>query len=397
MSLSKQLSKIALDEVKKLPGGQLAAALAPALYNAVSKRPKKPSRRAPVRNRSAGISRQLAPVAFSVSGNSPNNSTLKRTIVRDEYLGTFASTGVAYNYTRIHIQPGDATYFPWLSQTSDAYALYRFERLSFYTVPQAATSQPGRVILGIEYSGTGVLDSLNAINNSQGSQSSSVWAQATVNLDKDGMHPNGMYKKIQQDATSDSDRADAGHIYVGFDGVALGVGVSLHARYEIVLFMPKVSGSDALVNSHTIVPISNTTVTNAGFTTVTLGSVSNAINPYGIIKSGNTLLLPKGTWEVECSLTMITLAAAASASFDWEIRNGENGTELSAAQDPGLRWQARHGTYHVTGTDRYRGWFEKLQYVSDGVTPYTFEIISYTSASNQTLSGVSYLAFSPLK
>lgn len=395
MSLSKQLSKIALDEVKKLPGGQLAAALGPALYNAVASRPKK-QRRPQRARRESGINRQLAPVAYSISGNSPNGATAQRTLTRTEYLGTFTSTGTAYNYSRIHIQPGDSTYFPWLSQASDAYALYHFNKLSFYTVSQAASSEPGRVILGVEYSGTGVLDSLNAINNSQGSQSASVWAQANVTLDPKAMHPNGNYKKIQQDATADVDAADAGHIYVGFDGVASGKSVCLYATYTITLFMPKVSGADALVNSHTIVPISNTVVTNS-FTTVILGAVQNAINPFNIVKSGNTLLLPKGTWEIECSLTMITAAAAASASFDWEIRNGENGTELSAAQDSGLRWQARHGTYHVTGTDRYRGWFEKLQYVSDGVTPWSFEIISYTSASNQTLSGVSYLALSPLK
>lgn len=363
---------------------------------AVQRRPRAQNRVQNVR-----VSRQLAPVAYSVAGNSAfGGSVGRRTIVRDEFVGTYSSTGTAYNFTRFHVQPGDSSSFPWLSGACDAYALYRFKKLKYRTVPSAASSQAGRVILGIEYEGTGLLDTLASINNAAGARSASVWAEVDVSLDPDAMFPFGKYKKIQSGTVADQENSDAAHLYVAFDGVASGVSVSLYVQYEVELFMPKIGGTTSVVNSHSILPLSQTQIATST-TSPVVEPLEPATNPFGVIENvaNRNYILPKGTWEIECSFTLRILSGAATNSYPWELTiaewDGVSNVPLTTFQNAALRWQSKTSTYFITGTERYYNFYEKLLYISDGVTPMCVNIIS-GSASNMYTHPQSFLMVSPI-
>lgn len=382
------------------------------LYNAVRpKQRKRQQQSAPqqvpksVAKLPRGITRRQAPVAFSVGGNSNyGNNVGKRTITRNEFVGTYTSTGAAYNYTRFHVQPGDSTSFPWLSTAADAYALYRFSKLRYRTVPNAATSQPGRCILGIEYEGTGLLSDLASINNASGSQSSSIWADVAVDANIDAMFPFGKYKKISSGSVLDAENSDAAHFYVAFDGVATGVSVSLYVEYTVELFMPKVGVSNGLVNSHTIIPMNATACTGTTYISPNISSSAPEINPFGVVVNtvDKNMILPKGTWEIEISFSWRVLQAATAGQLQWTAILGEwNGSanvEFSGSQDYRLRWLSRNDAYtgNATAHDEYYCHFDKLIYISDGVTPMAVMVKWSASSASYSLASESFMLLSPI-
>lgn len=373
------------------------------LYNAVRPKSKPRPRNSQSAPPAKSFSRRQAPVAFSVAGNSNFGGDVgKRTITRDEFVGTYTSTGTAYNYTRFHVQPGDSASFPWLSSASDAYSLYRFKKLRYRTVPNAATSQSGRCILGVEYEGTGLLSTLASINNASGSKSSSVWADVQVELSTEAMFPFGKYKKLSAGSSIDAENSDAAHLYVAFDGVDSGVSVSLYVEYVVELFMPKVGVSNGVVNSHTIIPLASV-ASSTSYVPLALGSSAPEVNPFGIVvdTTNKHMLLPKGTWEVECSFSWKVAAAATAGHVQFRAVLGEwDGaamTAFTAAQDYRLRWITRTDAYTGNGTiDEYYAHFDKLLYISDGVTPMNVMISWSAASASYTLATESFLLLAPI-
>lgn len=362
-----------------------------AIYNEI--RPKRRPRRPNPAPRRNGAGR-VAGVALAKSATpSVARSTYSRVEKRVENVGSFTSSGTTLNMYLVHVQPGDSDAFPWLATVAPGYSMHRFRRLRYRLAPSVATSTPGRVTLAPVYAGGSPPATTAGLNNLVGARSSAVWDEFTVDLDIKAMYPFGQYKKIATAAVSDQTNSDAAHLYVAFDGVASGVSVSLWVEYEVELFMPRPEIPTDVVNAHSIVTVA-TDVLSTAFEKQVITLTS--FNPFQLVQvDASNILLPAGLWEIECSMEFSTSAGMSTGAVWCRTNLGDNTSEFTDPyQLPGLKSHTYFSGYHVTGSTNLHGFFDKLLYVSDGVTPLCLWIdasinqVSVTSHSRLLISPI---------
>lgn len=365
-----------------------------ALYNEV-----RPRRRQPARRRAPAPRAQkqaLAGVAIAqTSTPQVSRNNMSRVERRVENVGTYTSTGTTLNMNLIHVQPGDSAAFPWLSGVAGGFAFHRFRRISYRVAPSTATSSAGRVTLAPIYTLDTGIESITDLNNAVGARSTSVWNSLEISLEVAAMYPFGRYKKIASAAVSDGSNSDAAHVYLAFDGVGSGVSVSLWVDYEVELFMPRIVQPLEMINKHTIATLPAQSI-NTGSDTAINAAIVAEFNPFQIVDQGSgSLLLPKGLWEIECSIELVAASAASTGGYWFKFMCGDS---TAAFTDPyqvaGLKSHCYMTGYNVTGSNNILGHFDKLLYVSDGETP--LKLWARASKAEIDTSTHSRLLFSPL-
>jgi len=174
--------------------------------------------------------------------NRPNiNGNKTFTVRHSEYL-TDVDFSAGFSLNKLPINPGMSLAFPWLSSLANSYESYRIKNLSYSYVPQCATSQPGTVILAIDYDSTDSdpLDKQGLLQKA-GAVRTVAWDTCTVRY----MQKSATYQKyfVRTGALSpnqDLKTYDAGTLYIGVEGFSFTTtGGELYASYDIEFFTPE--------------------------------------------------------------------------------------------------------------------------------------------------------------
>lgn len=133
---------------------------------------------------------------------------------------------------KLRIDPTDPSTFPWLSQLSRLYELYRINSLKFEFASAAPTTQEGAFFLGIDYdpsdSDPGTLETLMTF---VGSRRAPIWSNATCTFDPKRVFKPWLFTATSagtQDrletpgnfywaTTANEASAEIGEIYVSYD------------------------------------------------------------------------------------------------------------------------------------------------------------------------------------
>jgi hypothetical protein len=207
------------------------------------------------------------------------------------------------------------------------------------------------------------------LNNAVGARSSAIWDEVAIDLDPRAMYPFGYYKTITTGTVQEANNSSAARVYIGFDGVASGVSVSVYAEYTIELFMPRSAILENTVNTHSILQATALALSTTD-TKITPIDWTH-LNPYDIVVDtpNATMLLPKGVWEVELSY-QVTFASGTATGLHWiNFSLGDTSSRFSSSQIDGQKYTYQEAFYHIMGNSSIHSSFMKLMYVSDGVTP----------------------------
>lgn len=160
-----------------------------------SNRPKNPQRSKPL------TTMVDAPVARgNISRNSdPNTQYLGNGVIRvshREYLREVRGSDGTANFVveSININPGIISAFPWLSNIANNYDSYLFERLVFEFVPSSPTSEPGKVMLMIDFDAEDVApaDKMQAMNYYR-AESGTPWTRFSYDSLRQDLHKRKTY------------------------------------------------------------------------------------------------------------------------------------------------------------------------------------------------------------
>jgi len=152
---------------------------------------------------------------------------------------TRATPGVALQEVRLN--PGDSGSFPWLSQECAGFDEYRFTKLRIEYVTRCATTQLGRVVIGIDYNAADPPPlTIQQAETFVDSVDTATWQNAFTDFNVDRMHPNGRKKYIRHmsfEPNSNLQNTDVGFMFVLTDAVSspqINCG-EVYANYEVEL------------------------------------------------------------------------------------------------------------------------------------------------------------------
>lgn len=273
------------------------APLAPTLNNVVSAltgsqngsskkskgRRQKKNSVAPDRNRYAS-----APAAqTTVVSSAPRSKEQPYVIVRREYLQDINASS-AFTVTELAINPGLVQTFPWLSQTANAYDIYKFRRLRFCYMNRDTSADKGSVAIAFDPNPDDPAPTTQQqIDNFDTRAVTTPWADACFDVPPYDL---GRLKKfLVRDSLVAAELAtyDLGSLFIATSGqTGTGKIGELWVEYEVQFSAPQPFASSLALP----IPESNSTYRQTAPFTVTGGTTGVAVpwdtpgpNPLGLL------------------------------------------------------------------------------------------------------------------
>jgi len=212
--------------------------------------------------------------------------------VRHKELFDDLSGSIFFSLKKFPINPGRPEIFPWLSQISQNYESYRFNKLRFEFKTLAPTATQGTVALSVDYDAADAAPtSLQEMFQNQGTVDSAAWAPTTClncpvsNMDK--LKQRYIRGNTALSANLDIKTYDVGNFFIAtadMTGVAK-VG-RLWVEYDVELMTPQGRSVDPDYSAH-VTASGTISLVNPLGTTQILGA--NSVMPLGIGPAGATL------------------------------------------------------------------------------------------------------------
>jgi hypothetical protein len=164
----------------------------------------------------------------------------KTVICHKEFIKNIGGT-LTFSCDNDGINPGNADVFPWLASVAISFESYRFRKLRFRYEPTAPTSQPGSVMMAIDYDCEDAAPDTKAeFLSYYGSCRSSPWASFSMDFDLARLH-HPFYFVRGHTWPTDRKLYDCGQFLWGVEGIN-GVEVGeIWVEYEVELIHPQIS------------------------------------------------------------------------------------------------------------------------------------------------------------
>lgn len=239
--------------------------------------------------------RTTAPVAQQLTRKTPAprivNTREGCVITHREYIADVVRTTNDFSLDSYSINPGLAGSFPWLAQVASRFESYTFERLDFIYEPSVPTSQPGTIMMAIDFdSADAAPANKTTMLAMQGAMRSAPWQGMRISasaLDRKKMVTERYTRSGTVPTGSDVKTLDVGNLFlasIGTGGPTVTLG-DLSVHYTVRLRTPQIQTAPGLSLARRAIQTGRITLTPAG------GITANVAN---IIGEGPTPLLLAG-------------------------------------------------------------------------------------------------------
>lgn len=266
-----------------------------------------------------------APVAVGrvdhVIGPSVARSTANSIRVRhrEAFLVSEIAAGLTDYSLHLSVNPGDPTYFPWLSKIASAYDRYAFKSLSFDFQPRLATSVNGHWVMAIDYDPADP-DPLNdtVAMQSKDATGGNIWAPGRLTVSECERYGKFGLLVRQTSPVGDVHLYDLLKLHFYVHGPASS-DFMIWVNYDVVFTMP-----DNEVDNTSIFEVATT-----GAASVVDGA-SPIKSQLFMAGAGTDWTLNGGVYRIisqkvfnaitNCTLTTRTLGAAGNVIYDYLLR-----------------------------------------------------------------------------
>jgi hypothetical protein len=252
------------------------------------------------------------------------NSGKSRRIVHRELVQSVLGS-VAFTATKLPLNPGSSTTFPWLSSQADGWEQYRFNKLAFEYFTRTSTATLGSVILAPDYDASDRAPPTEAaVTSYMDCVEDAPWKDIKCQLNTTSMFPMGPRKYVRTAEVPGSKKVyDAGNLWlctveeVGTDAIG-----KLWVEYDVELFIPQTVNSAGQAESSSVYSI-----TTAGQTLATgvaepveWETVDDGLG-FGVFATG-VVAPPKGKYLMWGHLTCQDTSAEQLALTIYPFKNG---------------------------------------------------------------------------
>lgn len=283
-----------------------------------------------------GMRNQLPKSQFSMGKQSVDG---RITVTHREYIGEVGGNsdwGVSGNYA---VNPGVGTTFPWLHHMAFQYESYRFLSLKFEFCPSVPTTNPGRVMMFLDYDAADAAPvNKQSFLSNHGAVSGSVWAPLTVVADTKDLHKLPQHTMRYGNLAPNLDIktydvanlfvatggtgpvADVGELYV--DYVVEFITPQLNLKAEIEASSAKIGADPATVSK--VNPLSNAMAVTGGLPVIQQSGTQFALKEPGeylfdIIKTGTGLVESTVTAAAALDTASINHVVNAAGSLSQQM------------------------------------------------------------------------------
>jgi hypothetical protein len=229
--------------------------------------------------------------------------------VRHRELVTTVASSTPFAVVSFHINPGNASLFPWLSKQATSWEQYRVKSMALHYIPRCSTQTAGTVLLAPDYDASDPEPASEQTASSYlGAVEDAAWKEIHLKLDPKAMHSMGPRKFVRGGPVGgDIKTFDAGVLYlctVGFDSGAGDVG-KLWVEYEVEFSVPQTDSRGLYIPQGYVELRAGTDQaisTGTGHYALWTQSILNGPGIVGDLVGH--IPLPAGTWEITavCSI-----------------------------------------------------------------------------------------------
>lgn len=171
------------------------------------------------------------------------------TVTHREYLFDVARTADTFSIDTVVVNPGISNSFPWLSQIASRYESYTFERLDYVYQPMVPTTQPGSIMMAIDFDAADAAPSSKQVLMAYaGANRGAPWQPFKIsasNIDRKKMVSERYVRSGQLPANTDVKTYDLGNLFVATVGtgaptVTLG---EIYVEYTVRFRTPQIQGA----------------------------------------------------------------------------------------------------------------------------------------------------------
>lgn len=168
-------------------------------------------------------------------------------ISNSEYIADITSASPNFSITSFPINPGLASTFPWLCLVATRFESYIFESLEFEYKPICPTSEPGKVILAVDFDAADPPPSSKIqIGMYQDAASTSPWDSCVYRCTKANLHKFMPQRYVRGGGnTGDVKTYDTGNMFVATQNTADGTRTlgELWVHYTVRLATPQITAT----------------------------------------------------------------------------------------------------------------------------------------------------------
>lgn len=235
-------------------------------------------------------------------------------VVHREYLQDLVSTLVTFESAALAINPGIAASFPWLSKLARNFESYRFNRLTYIYETEAATTQAGTVMLGVDYDVNDAAPAsklqLMAYRNSVRSAPWNPCAHRSNGEDLNKRKSYYVRPSGSLSANLDQKLYDVGNLFIATQGTVAATLGEIYVEYDVTLMTPEYIANEIVGGS--FIAAGTMSAANPMGSTVALADANN----FGVtMTGGNSILtfLQLGDYVLTYSFTGTAITVAPLA------------------------------------------------------------------------------------
>lgn len=197
-----------------------------------------------------------APIAHQVSRKTtaPRIANTREgcVISHREYIADVSRTTNNYALDSYSINPGLAGTFPWLAQVASRFESYTFDRLDFVYEPMVATTQPGSLMMAIDFDASdsppGNKTTLMAMQGAMRSAPWQAYRMSASAVDRRKMVPERYTRSGAPATGSDIKTLDVGNLFVATVGTGTATVIlgELYVEYTVRLRTPQIQTAPGL-------------------------------------------------------------------------------------------------------------------------------------------------------
>lgn len=254
-----------------------------------------------------------------------------------ELISTLAGS-VSFAATRLPIQPGLSTSFPWLSIQAAGYQMYRVRRMCVHYVPRVGSSTAGSVLIAPDYNPNEAAPGTEAIAGAYHDFDEGFpWSPFAVPLNPQSMHAVNPWKLVRTGPAGDRQLYDSCNVWLCTTDMADTSNVGkIFLDYEVEFKVPQRLNTSAIQSSQTERLHRSTAQTYATTVaeTVDWNAFASGMNPYGLADPATGVItMPEGTFRIyfcgtmnssgaDLTSTTVRLLKNASAQFSEVMTTG---------------------------------------------------------------------------
>lgn len=231
-----------------------------------------------------------------------------------DWPGTLGGSGINDFICQLPVNPGLAEVFPWLSGIARNYESYTFKLLRFRYVSAVGTDTPGDIVIAANYdSSTAPPTNKAEMVNMEGAQRSNVWMSTECVIRGRDADTLGKRRYIRTgNVEGDIKTYDFLAIVLGHFGTGTATSLGeIHIDYDVEFYTPTPATSEP--GAFYWASISSTTGATRTSPMGDAPSITSTmpISDDELVRSGQLLNLPPGSWNITLMGVVSTTASGA--------------------------------------------------------------------------------------